>query len=698
MTKNVASYIPEDDPDLDLPHLTGRQFENATITAVRTISTDFKTDVVFAGNQAATNNHKVFLPSNPPEERLTRRQVYVGRGYADHESLHKLLTDFESALPKFKEWSDSGKLLTNHMAQAIEDVRIEHGGTHLYHGISKSIDKTAEHVCRKFVEEHLVESPELAEQMPVVIALAVTWAGRMRLGYPSSTIKGAFDAMSDDVKAKAEKIVDAIMTLPHGVTGIGQVDQATAFEGCRMGLELAERFAKEVEEEQKEKEKEEPEDGEEEGRVNRKKGEGEEPGEPGERSEHEPESEPEGEHESEPEDEPEGGERRGGGMGAGEEKPPSGDDSPPASFDPNLDDYVRDLMTPGEASTAYRPFSRSEDQWWTRDGDNRMTEIAKNVGAKDYNESRKHIASNVATMRRKLERALMAKDRRDFEGGRSGQLDVRRRATNIMLGNEIVFRKRIEGDAINTAVTVLIDLSGSMSGPKLRVAQMAAIAISEALNTSVPFEVLGFSTAELSTEMYQEHFRATASYQLDDSFAPVYREGEDGRELAPNPDRQFFDRVEPLVMVEFKPFNLPLLQCRATMGAIGKLNMRNNIDGESVIAAALRLAQRPEDKKILLVLSDGAPAYVVDEDRPSPEQRTRDAVEMVEAMGIRTIGVGIMDGSVRYFYPRHVVLRNINELGKTVLDEVAKQIMGEHFHVDNADLLDTSLERKRAMR
>ena len=694
MTKNVASYIPEDDPDLDLPHLTGRQFEDATVTAVRTISTDFKTDVVFAGNQAATNNDKVFLPSNPPDERLTRRQVYVGRGYADHESLHKRLTDFKSALPKFKEWADSGKLLTNHMAQAIEDVRIEHGGTHLYHGISKSIDKTAEHVCRKFVEEHLVESPELAEQMPVVIALAVTWAGRIRLGYPSSTIKGAFNAMSDDVKAKAEKIVDAVMTLPHGVTGVGQVDQDEAFRGCRMGLELAERFAKEVEEEQKEKEKEEPED---DGRVNKRRG--EEPGEPGEPGEPSESGEPEGTSESEDEDEPEGGERRGGGMGAGEERPPSGEDGEPVSFDPNLDHYVRDLMTPGEASTAYRPFSRSEDQWWTRDGDNRMTEIAKHHGLKRYNDSRKHIASNVATMRRKLERALMAKDNRDFEGGRSGQLDVRRRATNIVLGNEIVFRKRIEGEAINTAVTILIDLSGSMAGPKLRMAQMAAIAISEALNTSVPFEVLGFSTAEPSQDLYQAHYRAKSEWAVDDSFNIMYRKGKDGeREVVSNPDRQFFDRVEPLVMVEFKPFSLPLLQCRATMGTIGSLSLRNNIDGESVIAAALRLAQRPEDKKILLVLSDGAPAYLVDDDRPSPEQRTRDAVELVEAMGIRTIGVGIMDRSVRHFYPRHVVLQDVTELGKTVLDEIAKQIMGEHFHVDNADLLGTSLERKRAMR
>lgn len=676
MTKNIASYIPEDDPDLDLPHLTGREFEEATVTAVRTISRDFNTDIVFQGNQAATNNHKVFLPSNPPDAKLTRRQVHVGRGFANHESLHKLLTDFEYALPLFEQWAKDGRMLTNHMAQAIEDVRIEHGGTHLYHGLSKSVDKTAEYVCRKFVEDHLVESPELATNMPAVIALATTWAGRIRLGYPSSTIKAAFDAMSEEVKAKANEIVDQVMDLPHGVTGIGQVDQKEAFRGCRLGLELAEKIADEVrkEEEEHEPEKHKPKDEDEESEPPEggEEGEGEDEGEGGD-------PEPEGDNPSK---------RRGMGAGRGHEIP---DD---ASFDPELNDYVRDLMHPGEAGEAYRPFTRAYDEWWTRDGDNDMTEKAKAHGVRWYAEQRKQISSNVATMRRKLERALVAKDRRDFEGGRSGQLDVRRRAANIMLGHEVVYRKRVEGEAINTAVTILVDLSGSMAGPKLRMAGQAAIAIAEALNTTVPFEVLGFSTL-WSDEMYEAVQQAIYPYALNEHRQVQY--DEDGQPL-PNPNRQSYDRHEPLLMVEFKPFALPLSQCKATMGVIGNLSRRNNVDGESVIEAALRLAKRPEDKKILLVLSDGAPAYHKCEDRPSEHQRTRDAVAAVEAMGIRTIGIGIMDGSVRHFYPRHVVLNNIDDLGKTILDEIAKQILGERFRVDNADLISTSRDRMRAMR
>jgi len=99
-------------------------------------------------------------------------------------------------------------------------------------------------------------------------------------------------------------------------------------------------------------------------------------------------------------------------------------------------------------------------------------------------------------MRRKLERAWMSKDNRDWDGGREdGRLDTRR-FVGAFNGRQDVFKKREPRAEMDTALTVLIDLSGSMGGSKIRIAEQCAIALAEAVDkTGVAYEVLGFTQA-----------------------------------------------------------------------------------------------------------------------------------------------------------------------------------------------------------
>ena len=151
MTMNKDTfYLPPDDPDLDRDYITGREFQEGTKTAVRTISSDFDTNVIFAGTDAKTNGHEVFLPQQDLDKMMTHRQVEVGRGYANHETLHKLLTDFNVGQAWMHDMTQKGLEFTKSMAQGLEDVRIENGGRILYNGIARSVDKTAEQVCREF--------------------------------------------------------------------------------------------------------------------------------------------------------------------------------------------------------------------------------------------------------------------------------------------------------------------------------------------------------------------------------------------------------------------------------------------------------------------------------------------------------------------------------------------------------------------
>jgi cobaltochelatase CobT len=646
MTKpeRVASFLPPSDPDLDREAMTARDFEEGTKTAVRTISTDFKTDVRFEGSAAATNGDQVRLPSNPPEAMLTYRQVHVGRGFANHESLHKLLTDFAHGKKKLAEWDAAGQRMSRHMAQAIEDVRIEHGGTYLYPGMAKSIDKTASYVCRKFVEEHLVENPELKDDIDAMLPLAVTWAGRLRLGYPSPEIKAAYDQLGDTLKTKADQVVDATMALPHGVTGVGQVDQKLAHKGSRDGMALAEMIA---DERKKEREKEREKKPGEEGEEGEGGGEAKE-GEPGETA----------------------------GRGASN---PSGE--PDASpFDPNLDDAVMELITADHESKEFRPYTREDDRYYEVD---EAIDGYYDYGLKRYADTRHQISSNVATMRRKLERALISKQERDWEVSRSGRLDVRRRSMEIVRGKDDIYKKRSEGEGINAAVSILIDMSGSMSGQKADLAQQATIALAEALEgTGVPYEILGFQCTSFQSSTSKRMREDQARYAAEHS----------GRKI-------MWDREEACVHHGFKPFGMNLKRCKPYIGLLSAKVGGNNGDADALLFAAARLVKRSEDKKVLLVLSDGWPAWYGSYSRTERDcdYWTRAAAERVRELGIQMVGIGIMDEAVKKFYPRHVVLHSVEDLGKTVLDQVAKLLLGERFHVDNAELVKTDRSAVRAL-
>lgn len=746
--KADISFLPADDPDMDRPLVSGRDFEDGTRTAVRTLSSKFNTEVVFAGDQACTNGNKVILPSQAPDVMLTKRQAHVGRGFANHEALHNLLTDFQGSIPFRVRWAAEGKQFTMHMSQAIEDVRIEHGGCQLYPGMAKSVDKTAEYVCRRFVEKTFVENPDIASDAWAVLPLAVTWAGRLRIGYPSPVIRAAFDALSEDVRKRADKIVDVVMQIPHGVTGVGQVDRKLAYEGCKQGLELSERVAAEMAKELPEQEEEEgPEESEAgndgtprpnrggapsrkggKGKGKRAHGSSDQDGDDGSGqaggadgaggagSESGSESgagsgagDQDGSgggsqasgsptHESE-DNSTQQTERATNGGGHGAVAAPAGDANTSRearSVDPNLDHAVVDLMTDGnDGSNAYRPFTRSEDTWETKRNPGRMTSAIEHYGASSYAQHKSRISSSLATMRRKLERALIAKENRVYTSSRSGRLDVRKRGVGILTGADLIYKKREEGDDINAAVQILVDLSGSMDGDKVIVATQACIGIAEALaTTTVPLEVIGHHTTNLrDSSLRDELSRQISDYQINEDGTIMV----DDKGVVVPKEPSKFDRYEAVKLYEFKEFEQPLSQARSTLGIMHMMTAGANADADAIMYAAQRLLARDEDRKIMLVMADGFPAWNSAGGKTANYRRTRDAVAWCESKGISLVGVGIQSDAVSKFYPRHVVIQSVEDLGKTVLDQVARLILGERFRVDNKDLLSTDRNRARAM-
>ena len=168
---------------------------------------------------------------------------------------------------------------------------------------------------------------------------------------------------------------------------------------------------------------------------------------------------------------------------------------------------------------------------------------------------------------------------------------------------------------------------------------MAVVAMAEALKSlDIPFEVTGFHST-LSRELYA-HAGAR--------------------------DDRFGRTQEMLDLHVFKRFDCP------TLYAIEKIKSgHNNPDGECVVWAAKRLAERKEKRKILLVLSDGYP-NTNDTDTTRLNQDLRLKVKNIIKSGIEVVGVGIATDAVRYFYPDFIVINELESLPKEAMKKLSK--------------------------
>jgi cobalamin biosynthesis protein CobT len=366
------------------------------------------------------------------------------------------------------------------------------------------------------------------------------------------------------------------------------------------------------------------------------------------------------------------------------------------SIDPNLDEGVVELMTEGVAtSKEYRPYTRSFDVWTDKRDGTLKTALYHNNGQALYAHEKSRVVGSLATMRRKLERALIAKDTRQWEQSRSGKLDIRRRGVGIMSGSDLIFKRKSDGDDLNAAVTILIDLSGSMSGDKAHVAGQSTIALCEAFaSTGVPLEVLGHYTHGLPYDMRNQIAKETDEHLRDDDGNYVVQA--DGS-YAKNPKVHNYDRTDGVTMLVFKSFDEPMTQARSALGMIPHMTSGANADADAIMYAAERLLEQKNDRRILLVMADGYPAWHSSGGKKANYRRTRDAVQWCETKGIKCVGIGIQSDAVRQFFPRNVVLQSVADLGKTVLDQVARLVLGERFRVDNKDLIASDKDRARAM-
>ena len=265
----------------------------------------------------------------------------------------------------------------------------------------------------------------------------------------------------------------------------------------------------------------------------------------------------------------------------------------------------------------------------------------------------RHAQNIVLRLANKLQRRLMAQQLRawDFDL-EEGILDAARLAR--VVANPVLplsFKAEKETTFRDTVVTLLIDNSGSMRGRPITVAATCADILARTLERcGVKTEILGFTT------------RAWKGGKSREAWLTADRPARPGR-------------LNDLRHIIYKEADTPWRRARVNLGLMLREGLlKENIDGEALLWAHYRLLSRPEDRRILMVISDGAP---VDDSTLSVNPNNyldlhlRSAIEWIERRSsVELVAIGIGHDVTRY-YKRAVTITDIEQLGGAITEQLA---------------------------
>ena len=263
------------------------------------------------------------------------------------------------------------------------------------------------------------------------------------------------------------------------------------------------------------------------------------------------------------------------------------------------------------------------------------------------------LSSVIARLANRLQRRLQAQQQRSWTFDlEEGVLDTAR-LTRVIIDpmSALTFKEEKETDFRDTVVSILIDNSGSMRGRPIMVAAVCADIMARTLERcGVKAEILGFTTRA---------WKGGKSFQ--DWMA-------DGKPPQPG-------RLNDLRHIIYKPADMPWRRAKRNMGLMMREGLlKENIDGEALDWAHRRLLARPEQRRILMVISDGAPV----DDATQSQNRTGllenhlrlmiDRIENRSDVELVAIGIG---HDVTRWYSRAVTIMDVEQLGGAMTEQLA---------------------------
>ena len=591
-------------------------FRRALAGATRAIARDPEADVVFATEAATPSGKTARVPS--PGTALDPRLVSEARGGADAVALR--LRHHDARLHATHAPAD---VEARAVFDALETARVEALGARSMAGVRENLAQLTE----ARVRGDAIVRARNSEEVPLATAIGLMARERLSGEAPPRAALSGLKLIAPWIEEKGAAELDSLALA---------LDDQRAF--ARLSRRLLEDLdlapAEEPTEDQPEESGEED-DGE--GGNEDAADEGDERtpggGDVDMRGEETEDSSAEGDTTQE--------------MEAGEEEASAGDELTESVFaSPSRRNW--DLAPP----TDYKPFTTRFDE---------IVEAADLCDEEELGRLRAYLdqqmggLQNVVTrLANRLQRRLLAQQARSWDFDQEeGLLDAGRLARVVVSpAHSLSYKVERETEFRDTVVSLLIDNSGSMRGRPIAIAAICADILTRTLERcGVATEVLGFTTRGWKGGQSREAWLAA------------------GRPANPG-------RLNDLRHVIYKRADEPYRRSRRNLGLMMREGLlKENIDGEALLWAHNRLIARPEERRILMVISDGAP---VDDSTASAnggsylERHLRQVIEWIEKRStVELIAIGIGHDVTRY-YSRAVTIMDADQLAGAMVDQLAR--------------------------
>jgi cobaltochelatase CobT len=599
-------------------------FKLAVAGCMRAIAGDPQLEVAFSADRSSLAGHKAHLPE--PARRLSQTDVAITRGLGDAIALRIACHNARIHRRLAPEGEQARSIY-----DAVETARCEAIGARRMDGVRSNLSAMLED---KFGRAEFQDIGERADA-PMAEAVALMVRERLTGEMPPNSARPIVDLWRDLIEDKAGADLDRLADSLDDQQRYGE-----AVRDILVSLDMADELGPQSDSD----EDEEGDDGEQ----------APEHSDParGESGEDMDEQAPDGQESEVAGDEEDVGEADDADMSAEDFSDDDGADT-----DPSSDAQRQDFGRPNEPKPAYRIFTTSHDELIAAEELCPPEELERLRTFLDKQLATLHGA--VARLANRLQRRLLAQQNRawdfDLEEGILDPARLSRVATDPL--SPLSFKQERETEFRDTVVSLLIDNSGSMRGRPITVAATCADILARTLERcGVKVEILGFTTrAWKGGQAREEWLRA-------------------GKPARPG-------RLNDLRHIIYKAADAPWRRARRNLGLMMREGLlKENIDGEALQWAHSRLLGRPEQRRILMVISDGAP---VDDSTLSVnsgnylEHHLRHVIAEIETRSpVELIAIGIGHDVTRY-YSRAVTIVDAEELAGAMTDKLA-ELFDEH--------------------
>ena len=594
-------------------------FKRALAHAARSLGEAPELEIVFSGDGPSLVGNRATLP-HPPRD-LSGKEATRIRGLADQMALR--LAHHDATAHARHRPADAGAAA---VFEAIEQARIEAIGANALGGVKANLATALEMDLDKRGVGRVTDRT----RAPTADIVGLLVRERLTGVAPPEAVRALVDSQRDEIELKAGEDLNRLTTSIEDQAAFARIARAI-IKHLDLGNDDDIQEAEEAGDEEPE------------GDDAPEEGDGDEGGSEAEEPEGSSMEQAEAsDRDSSPSDD--------STAEAAEGEEAEGDDEAPETGEgqrPNRPE----MEANGRPEPAYKVFSTASDEVVDADALCDPDELTRLRAYLDQQLT--SLSSVVARLANKLQRRLMAKQNRSWSFDlEEGVLDSAR-LTRIITDPTapLSFKQEDDTDFRDTVVSLLIDNSGSMRGRPIMVAAVCADILARTLERcGVKAEILGFTT------------RAWKGGAARDLWLKAGKPPQPGR-------------LNDLRHIVYKAADAPWRRARRNLGLMMREGLlKENIDGEALQWAHNRLLGRPEARKILMVISDGAP---VDDSTLSVnnghylERHLRSVIAEIEgASPVQLIAIGIGHDVTRY-YKRAVTIVDVEQLGGAITEQLA---------------------------